>query len=88
MTTLPLILLGIRTALKQDLNSTAADMVYSTTLRLPGEFFNSAPTTSLLAPSDFLNTLKAHFQQVKLIPPRTNTTTANIPHNLYSLCSP
>ena len=69
MTTLPLILLGIRTALKQDLNSTAADMVYGTTLRLPGEFFNPAPTTSLPDPSEFLNTLRAHFQQVKPTPP-------------------
>ena len=37
-TTLPLILLGIRTVLKQDLNSTAAEVVYGTTLRLPGEY--------------------------------------------------
>ena len=35
---LPLILLGIR---KQDLKCTAAEMVYGTTLRLPGEFFHT-----------------------------------------------
>ena len=51
MDTLPLILLGIRTALKEDLNSTAAEMVYGTTLRLPGEFFTPSPTTSLPDPS-------------------------------------
>ena len=38
--TLPLILLGIHTALKEDLKATTAEMVYGTTLRLPGEFFS------------------------------------------------
>ena len=33
---LPIILLGIRTALKQDLGCSAAELVYSTTLRIPG----------------------------------------------------
>ena len=36
---LPLALLGIRTSLKEDLGSTAAELVYGTSLRLPGEFF-------------------------------------------------
>ena len=82
MTTLPLILLGIRTALKQDLNSTAAEMVYGTTLRLPGEFFTPSPPNSLPDPSEFLNILKAHFRQVKPISPRPTTTNANIPQSL------
>ena len=43
--TLPLILLGIRTALKEDLNTTTAEMVCGTTLRLPGEFFSSSSAT-------------------------------------------
>ena len=36
---LPLVLLGIRIALKEDLGCTAAELVYGTTLRLPGSFF-------------------------------------------------
>ena len=36
---LPLVLLGIRTALKDDLHCTTAELVYGTSLRLPGEFF-------------------------------------------------
>ena len=39
---LPMILLGIRTAVKEDLQCTTAELVYGTTLRLPGEFFDSA----------------------------------------------
>ena len=41
---LPLVLLGIRTAYKQDAMCTAAELVYGTTLRLPGEFFTPSHT--------------------------------------------
>ena len=82
MTTLPLILLGIRTALKNDINATAAEMVYGTTLRLPGEFFTPSSTTSLPDPSDFLNTLKSHFLHIKPISPRPATTKTNLPPDL------
>ena len=82
MTTLPLILLGIRTALKQDLNSTAAEMVYGITLRLPCEFFNASPTTPLPDPSEFLNNLKAHFRNIKPVSPRSSPTNAHIPQSL------
>ncbi|GBN45416.1 hypothetical protein AVEN_8262-1, partial [Araneus ventricosus] len=36
---LPTILLGIRTALKEDIGSSAAELIYGTNLRYPGEFF-------------------------------------------------
>ena len=42
---LPLILLGIRSALKEDVHCTAAELVYGTILRLPGEFFTSTDHT-------------------------------------------
>ena len=35
---LPLVLLGIGSALKEDIGCSAADMVYGQTLQLPGEF--------------------------------------------------
>lgn len=41
---IPMVLLGIRTAFKQDLQCSAAEMVYGTTLRLPAEFIT--PTQS------------------------------------------
>lgn len=37
--TLPTILLGLRSTFKEELKATPAEMVYGTTLRLPGEFF-------------------------------------------------
>ncbi|XP_053699052.1 uncharacterized protein LOC128746024 [Sabethes cyaneus] len=36
---LPVILLGLRTAYKEDIKASAAEMVYGTTLRIPSEFF-------------------------------------------------
>ena len=40
---LHIVLLGIRTTLKEDLSHTSAELVYGTTIRLPGDFF-SQPT--------------------------------------------
>lgn len=40
--TLPFVLLGIRSAFKDDLKSSSAELVYGEPLRLPGEFFNSS----------------------------------------------
>ena len=44
---LPLTLLGIRTTLKADLQCSAAELVYGTTLRLPGQFFDSQQELTL-----------------------------------------
>ena len=41
---LPMALLEIRTTLKQDCRCTPAELVYGTTLRIPGEFLRLAQT--------------------------------------------
>ena len=82
MEMLPLILLGIRTALKEDLNATTAEMVYGTTLRLPGEFFTPSLTTTLPDPSNFINQLTIHFKNIKSVPPRSRHLNSNIPSTL------
>ena len=40
---LPLILLGLRTVVKRDMDCTAAEALYGTTLRLPAQYFFDAP---------------------------------------------
>ncbi|KAG8235837.1 hypothetical protein J437_LFUL016098 [Ladona fulva] len=55
---LPVILLGIRSAWRDDLGTTAATLLYGESLRLPGEFFTpgkSVPT------SDFAAIIRHHF---------------------------
>ena len=66
---LPLVLLGIRTALKENLSATAAEMVYGTTLRLPGEFFTPTDSQSIMDPTDYVSQLKAHMQCACPTPP-------------------
>ena len=82
MDSLPLILLGIRTALKEDISSTAAEMVYGTTLRLLGEFFTPSPPTSLPDPVDFISKLKQHFKHIHPISPRPVQRTSHISDGL------
>jgi len=67
-TTLPMVLLGMRTALKEDLDCTAAELVYGTTLRLPGEFFTSSSEPA--DPSTYVSLLKSSMQQLQATSPR------------------
>lgn len=63
---LPLVLLGMRTALKEDIGSSAAEMLYGEPLRLPGELL--VPPTSTERPTDLadyvsqLRDKMAHFR--------------------------
>ncbi|UYV70337.1 hypothetical protein LAZ67_7002562, partial [Cordylochernes scorpioides] len=43
---LPLLLLGIRSSLREDLNTTTAELVYGNPLPLPGTFFEDPPSAS------------------------------------------
>ena len=75
---LPLVLLGIRTALKEDIASTAAEMVYGTTLRLPGEFFTPSQPNSLPDPADYVSNLRSHMQTIRPHAPRPTQRNSNI----------
>ena len=65
---LPMVLLGIRTALKDDIHCTAAELVYGTTLRLPGVFFDSTNDEAAVDPTSYVARLKSSMQQLKAIP--------------------
>ena len=63
---LPTILLGFRTAPKEDIKATAADLVYGSSLCLPGENFFPTPTEA--SPQKFVETLKTFFKQIHPTP--------------------
>ena len=67
---LPLVMLGIRTALKNDLGCSAAELVYGTTLRLPGEFFDSTSANNTLDAASYVVRLKTAMQQLQATPTR------------------
>ena len=83
---LPLVLLGIRTALKQDIGCSAAEMVYGQTLRLPGEFFSSQSDTT--EPHSFLSRLKEDIARLRPTPTsnhnKKNSNSFHIPRDLQT----
>lgn len=64
---LPLVLLGLRSALKDDIHASPAELVYGETIRLPGDFFHeSAPETIDL--TDFITRLRKVMYEIKPVP--------------------
>ena len=69
MDALPLVLLGIRMSLKEDIFATAAEMVCITTFQLPRKFFNPSPKTSVPDPSDYMSQLRDSLQHIRPVSP-------------------
>lgn len=61
---LPTVLLGLRASLKEDIKASAAELVYGTPLRLPGEFF----TDQSPDPQIFVEHLRQHMRRVRASP--------------------
>src|SRR6201990_2373597 len=84
---LPFVLLGIHSAMKEDLQSTSAELVYGSSLRLPGEFFDHSVSPSSSAPYTYLSRLRQCSTSWKPSVPRTHTRTHSfIPKDL-STCT-
>ncbi|BHF61101.1 hypothetical protein SprV_0100407200 [Sparganum proliferum] len=66
---LPLVLLGNRSSVKEDIQCTAAELVYGTPLRLPGEFVQPS-TANTNIPSTFVQQLKQRMAQMRPTPTR------------------
>lgn len=65
--TLPLILLGIRSAWKEDLSASTAELVYGEPLRLPSDLLQ--PTADQLTDyADFLSRLRQHMKKLQPAP--------------------
>ena len=65
---LPLVLLGIRTALNEDINCTSAELVYGTSLCLPSDFFDHTKDGAAADPAAYVQNLKCTMQQLKASP--------------------
>lgn len=59
---LPVVLLGLRTTYRENLRATTAELLYGTSLRLPGEFFTRTKTDVNAA--TFVQNLKAAMEQL------------------------
>lgn len=65
--TLPLVLLGIRSSFKDNLQASSAELVYGEPLRLPGEFFQTS-TLNKSDTSEFITRLQAFVARLKPSP--------------------
>lgn len=66
MDQLPIVMLGLRTALKTDLETSPAEFVYGSTLTLPGQFFDSSKTQA--NDKDFIRNLKDNMNNFRPTP--------------------
>ena len=76
---LPLILLGVRSALQTDFNGTAAEVVYGSSLRPPGGYFESS--SNILDSAMYLDRLRENMMTLK---PTTQRLQTNRP--VYGPC--
>lgn len=72
---LPMVLLGIRSAWKQDLQASAAELLYGEPLRLPNEFFN-ANLEPIVDMSDYLSRVRTFAQTIRPMPTSQHTEKA------------
>ena len=84
MDALLIVLLGIGSTLKEDIHCTAAELVYGTTLRLPGEFFNSDSQATTADPTNYVHRLRTTMQQLRAPPVHPSQRQTRIPDTLHT----
>lgn len=79
---LPLVMLGLRTAVKEDLKISPAELVYGQPLKLPGDFFNVPDTTT--SQSEMIGALREKMRNTIPTPTREQkkSVTFYIPKDL------
>jgi cleavage and polyadenylation specificity factor subunit 1 len=76
---LPLVLLGIRTAFKEDLQASVAELVYGKHLRIPGEVLN--PSANSVDPELLITELRQHMDHIKPVPAARHASPATFVHS-------
>ncbi|XP_008205373.1 uncharacterized protein LOC103315942 [Nasonia vitripennis] len=82
---LPIVMLGLRSCLKEDLQASPAEMLYGSSLRIPGEFFvtDSVPADI----GTFLGKLKELFRSIKPEPASRHMTYKPFRLKNFATCS-
>lgn len=83
---LPTVLLGMRSSFKQTLNASPAELVFGTTLRLPGEFIKPSEHTSDPTP-DFVSKLIAEMNRLTPVPTNNASTQKTFVHPDIKSCT-
>ncbi|BHF58444.1 hypothetical protein SprV_0100139600 [Sparganum proliferum] len=83
---LPLVLLGIRSALKPDLDCSAAELVFGATVRLPGEMITPTQQGAVEGPTNLLHRLRQFMRTLSPVPPRSSASPSYLEKDLAT-CS-
>lgn len=62
---LPIVLLGMRSAWREDQQASAAELLYGETLRLPGEFLSPCQSNTTNGSSEFVQNLREYFKELQ-----------------------
>ncbi|BHF73643.1 hypothetical protein SprV_0401672500 [Sparganum proliferum] len=79
---LPLVLLGIRAALKSDLGCSATEFVFGITLRLPGEMITATSRGADKTPDNLVYRLRQFMRSLSPVPLRTPMTESYVEKDL------
>ncbi|BHF85942.1 hypothetical protein SprV_1002911800 [Sparganum proliferum] len=83
---LPLVLLGIRSSLKSDLDCSAAELVFGATIRLPGQMISPTPRVAVEDPTNLLHRLRQFLRTLSPVPPRPSASPSYLEKDLAT-CS-
>ncbi|BHF68277.1 hypothetical protein SprV_0301131000 [Sparganum proliferum] len=83
---LPLVLLGIRFALKPDLDCSATELVFGDTVRLPGEMISPTPQGAVEDLTNLLHRLRQFMRTHSPVPPRSSASPSYLEKDLTT-CS-
>jgi cleavage and polyadenylation specificity factor subunit 1 len=76
---LPLVLLGIRTAFKEDLHASVAELVYGEPLRIPGELLT--PSADPVDPAHLITKLRQHMSHLRPVPAARHASPSTFVHS-------
>ncbi|BHF58900.1 hypothetical protein SprV_0100185500 [Sparganum proliferum] len=83
---LPLVLLGIRSTLKPDLDCSAAELVFGATVRLHGEMITPTPQGAVEDPTNLLHRLRQFMRTLSPVPPRSSASPSYLEKD-FATCS-
>lgn len=82
---LPSVLLGLRACYKEDLKCSAAELLFGTTLRLPGEFFDNGDTSTDV--TSFAYILRERIRRLRAKPTTHHTRSISLVHKEMDTCT-
>jgi transposase InsO family protein len=82
---LPLVLLGIRSSFKADLQASSAELVYGEPLRIPCEFLTQ--TAHPVEPAHLITQLRQHMARLRTVPATRHASPGTFVHNDLQNCT-